>query len=373
MGESDQPFFLTVNLPDAHWPVQNQVQGRPKTTLSEEDVRPMGFIGFDNKRMRGHIRGYYNCMTRLDECVGELLTALDKSGHAENTLVIYIGDHGAQFSRGKIYLNEGGLRIPFMVRWPGNATPGLVSEQMVSTIDLLPTILSAAGVVIPGNVPGHNLAPVLNGESKPIRQYLFGERNSDAAILHFPQRAIRDTRYKLIKTLMPGSQDPASHKYLDDGVSNFSGSPTYKELESADEATKRIYDDWLNPPEYQLFDLEKDPNEFVNLAAEDSMADVKQRLMERLETWQVETDDMLRKPELLNRLTAEVEDCLEKNRRVPQDGWGYLKYLQPKSKSRGLKSRQLDNEPSKCVSLLAQPTCLGSLRDLTRACSIAQR
>ncbi len=337
MGGSNKPFFLTVNLPDAHWPVQNEVEGRPKTLFSADEVRPMGFIGFDNKRMRGHIRGYYNCMRRLDECVGELLAALDKSGKADNTLVIYIGDHGAQFSRGKIYLNEGGLRIPFMIRWPGTTKPGLVSDQLVSTIDLLPTIAAAAGVDVPENLPGINLGPVLrgmDGGSKPIREFLFGERNTDAAILHYPQRAIRDSRYKLIKTLMPGKQDPASHKYLNNGVSNFSGSPRYSELESADEQTKRIYADWLNPPEYQLFDLQVDPHEFDNLSGKESMAKIEKRLIERLERWQIETDDLLRDAELLKKLTAEVEDCLDKNRRVPKQGWRYLKYLHPAIKSK---------------------------------------
>jgi N-sulfoglucosamine sulfohydrolase len=224
-----------------------------------------------------------------------------------------------------------------MIRWPGTTKPGLVSDQLVSTIDLLPTIAAAAGVDVPENLPGINLGPVLrgmDGGSKPIREFLFGERNTDAAILHYPQRAIRDSRYKLIKTLMPGKQDPASHKYLNNGVSNFSGSPRYSELESADEQTKRIYADWLNPPEYQLFDLQVDPHEFDNLSGKESMAKIEKRLIERLERWQIETDDLLRDAELLKKLTAEVEDCLDKNRRVPKQGWRYLKYLHPAIKSK---------------------------------------
>ena len=268
-------------------------------------------------------------MSRLDECVGELLAALQDSGKAENTLVIYIGDHGAQFARGKVFVTEGGLRIPFMIRWPGKAKPGLVSSQMVSTIDLLPTIVSAAGEGIPENVPGLNLAGILKGKEKPIREHLFGERNTDAAIFHYPQRSVRDSRYKLIKTLMPGTEDPAVHKYLVNGASNFRGSPTYEELETADKITRRIYGDWLNPPKYQLFDLENDPSEFVNLADDASMADVRKRLIERLEKWQVDTEDMLRHPKLLAKLTAEVESCLNKKIRVPSGGWGYLNYLNP--------------------------------------------
>jgi len=339
-NDSKKPFFLTVNFPDAHWPVQNEVEDRPRSLLTPKDVRPMDYIHFDNPRMRGHIQGYYNCMSRLDECVGELLAELDKSGKADNTIVIYIGDHGAQFSRGKVFVTEGGLRIPFIVRWPGKAKAGHVSSQMVSTIDLLPTIVKAAGCQIPTNIPGIDLARVFDGNEKSIRKYLFGERNTDAAILHYPQRAIRDSRYKLIKTMLPDRPDPAVEKYLINGASNFRGSPTRKELEQADSATQRIYRQWLNPPEYQLFDLEKDPNEFVNLAEDAAMNDIKQRLITRLEKWQIETNDELRHSELLDKLTNEIDDCLEKKIRVPKGGWKYQKYLNPNNKLQKSKAQQ---------------------------------
>lgn len=66
MRADAQPFFITVNYPDAHWPVQNQVQGRPKTPQGPETVEPMEFIAFDNERMHTPIQGYYNCLQRLD-------------------------------------------------------------------------------------------------------------------------------------------------------------------------------------------------------------------------------------------------------------------------------------------------------------------
>lgn len=331
INASEQPFFLTVNFPDAHWPVQNEVKGRPKNTLDPEQVAPMPYIGFDNQRLRKHLTGFYNCMSRLDECVGELLDVLDKSGKAKNTLVIYLGDHGAQFARGKVFVTEGGLRIPFMVRWPGNVQPGQVSKQMVSTIDLLPTILAAAGCSAPAGLPGFDLASVLNpgtGQTKPLREHLFGERNCDAATLHFPQRAVRDTRYKLIKSLLPNQLDPAAHHCMINGASNFRGSPTYQELEAnGTEETKQAYETWLRPPEYQLYDLHSDPHEFKNLADDPKLAKVKARLIKALEQWQIDTDDKLRFPELLGKLTSEIEHCLKNNIRSPKNGWAYPEYL----------------------------------------------
>lgn len=311
--------------------MQNQVEGRPQKLFGPEEVRPLPYMAFDNARLRGHVQGYYNCMTRLDECVGELLDVLDKSGKTDNTLVSYIGDHGAQFARGKIYVTEGGLRIPFIVRWPGKVKSGHVSQQMISTIDILPTIVTAAGAPMPDGLPGKNLAPIFGGDETPIRDYLFAERNTDASTLHYPQRAVRDNRYKLIKTLLPGTRDPATHNYLINGASNFRGSPTYEELGNASEATQRIYADWLTPPEYQLFDLLTDPNEFVNLADDLPFKSIRSRLTLRLEEWQRETGDRLNDPKLLAKLTAEVEHCLENKIRVPEGGWKYVEYLAPTS------------------------------------------
>ncbi|MDG1872371.1 MAG: sulfatase-like hydrolase/transferase [Mariniblastus sp.] len=329
INQSDKPFFLTVNFPDAHWPVQNVVEGRPANPLHLDDVRPMDYMAFDNPRLRQHVRGFYNCMSRLDECVGDLLDALDASGKSENTLVIYLGDHGAQFARGKIFVTEGGLRIPLIMRWPGKTKRGYTSSQLASTIDLLPTIVSAAGAKIPEGLQGFDLGRVINGNEEPIRNYLFAERNTDAAIFHYPQRAIRDTRYKLTTTMLTDRNDPAVARYLVNGASNFRGSPTREELSGADQATQQIYQTWLKPPEIQLFDLDNDPNERVNLADDIQFKSIKNRLLSRLQKWQIDTDDKLRKPELLAALTQEVDQCLQKNQRVPKGGWQYLTYLAP--------------------------------------------
>ena len=329
INASDKPFFLTVNFPDAHWPVQNEVEGRPQHVISAGQTGAMPYMRFNNDRLRRHLTGFYNCMSRLDECVGELLEELDKSGKADNTLVIYLGDHGAQFARGKVFVTEGGLRIPFIIRWPGKAHPGLISQQLVSTIDLLPTIVTAAGGEVPDHVPGKDLSGVLNGQSEPIRHYLFGERNCDSADLHFPQRAIRDSRYKLIKTLLSDRPDPGAHKCLMNGASNFRGSPTYEELKTAEKTTQVAYDTWLNPPEYQLYDLEEDRHEFFNIASDPDMVEIRKRLIERLDRWQLDTDDRLRLPELLTRLTKENDVCSRLEIRSPIGGWEYTEYLAP--------------------------------------------
>lgn len=329
MSSSDRPFFLTVNLPDAHWPLQNQIGNRPAKILGAEDVGPLPYIGFDNKRLRGHLAGFYNCMSRLDECVGEILHGLEAARKSANTLVIYLGDHGAQFARGKVFVTEGGLRVPLIVRWPNHVRAGAVSNQLVSTIDLLPTLAGVACADVPPGLPGKNLIDVLVGEETSLREYLYGERNSDSADLHFPQRAVRDSRYKVIETLLPDRRDPGAHKCLINGASNFRGSPTYEELRNAPPSTRTAYDTWLEPPQFQLYDLRSDPHEFVNLADVPEMKPVLDRLVRQLRKWQLETLDPLRNPGNLKRLTQEVEECLKLGTRSPRGGWEYLHYLAP--------------------------------------------
>ncbi len=155
----DQPFFLIVNYTDPHayrernaetnevvggWTFLDRAEGIPETLVdpSEEPVFP--FQRIDSPEQRARVAGYYNEVKRLDTGVGLLLKTLERAGHADNTLVIFIGDHGPPFNRGKTTTYEGGLRVPFLVRWPGVSKP-MRSSAMVSTVDILPTILDATG------------------------------------------------------------------------------------------------------------------------------------------------------------------------------------------------------------------------------------
>lgn len=324
---ADQPFFLTVNYPDTHWPFQDQVQGRPEEPVTPEDVAVMPFVAFDNPRIREYAAGYYNCLQRLDECVGELLQVLDESGRADNTLVIYIGDHGPQMARGKIWPLEAGVKVPYLVKWPGVAGKGLRSRELVSTIDFLPTFLEAAGLPPRDELPGSSLVPVLTGEVGEFRQYLAVERNSDVAFLHFPQRAIRDERYKLIWSPLRDRPDPGVECYLDHTHEAYCGCPSREELREAPEQIQATYNTWLNPPEYQLYDLSTDPWEFHDLAGRPEHSEAEQRLRHALQDWMRETHDWITDPAKLARLTAENDAVPLPGRGTPEGGWQYHTYL----------------------------------------------
>ncbi|MGI9474281.1 MAG: sulfatase-like hydrolase/transferase [Rubripirellula sp.] len=330
--ESDDPFFMTVNYPDAHWPLQGKVEGLPTQQVDAEKVKVMSYVGSENERMRKVVQNYYDCMLRLDACVGQLLSELQRSGKADNTLVVFVGDHGAQMARGKVTVYEGGMRVPLIARWPGKIEAGQRTKTLASTIDLLPTFMEAANVASPEGLPGKSLLPVLEGDvEEEFREYLFCERNCDAAHLTFPQRTVRDGRYKLIHTLVQDREDPAARYYRVHGASHWSGSLTDQELEKADDRTRDGYARWLHPPEYQLYDLSLDPDEWHDLSEDPMHAATKQRLSKALQEWQVETDDPLRDPQKLKRLMQETDELNRKQLRSPPAGWQYLQYLRPAS------------------------------------------
>ena len=327
---SDAPFFLTVNYPDAHWPLQGQVDGLPGVRVDPKKIRVMPYVGGDTPRLRGIVRNYYDCMLRLDACVGQLLKQLHETGKTNNTLVVFIGDHGAQMARGKVTAYEGGMRVPYIVRWPGVARPEHRSKALVSTIDLLPTFMDAAGIRGPAGLPGQSLRPLLGGSGAgEFREYLACERNCDAARHTFPQRTIRDTRYKLIYSPVRDREDPAARFYRSHGSPHWSGCLTDKELAGASEQTRAGYARWLNPPEIQLFDLQGDPHEWNDLSDDPRFAKTKARLFDALKQWQVETDDPLADPDRLAMLMKENDAVARAGRRSPEGGWQYLKYLAP--------------------------------------------
>ena len=328
----DEPFFMTVNYPDAHWPLQGKVDGLPETQVDPKLVKVMPYVGDETPRMLEVARNYYNCMLRLDACVGQLLKQLDDSGKADNTLVIFIGDHGAQMARGKVTVYEGGLHVPYIVRWPGVTKAKHRSQALVSTIDLLPTFMDAAGVPVPTGLPGKSLRPVLKGDDatgESFRKYLACERNCDAARHTFPQRTIRDARYKLIHSPVRDREDPAARYYRTHGHAHWSGCLTDKELAGASEQTKVGYARWLKPPEFQLYDLKADPHEWTDLSNDTKHAEAKHRLQTALKEWQADTRDPISDREKLSMLMKENDAVFKVGRRWPKEGWQYLKYMVP--------------------------------------------
>ena len=326
IGQGEQPFFLSVNYPDAHRPFLAQVDGIPEQPLQGAHVEPLEYMGLDSEVLRNDTANYYNSMTRLDRLVGDLLQALSDSGKSDDTLVVYLGDHGADLLRGKRTSFEGGVRIPLIVRWPGIQQPGQVREELVSTLDLMPTFLEVAVASSVTGLAGRSLSPLLAGQTPPWREYLFTEFHLHSNHNYFPQRTARDQRYKLIRNLMPNTVNPG-HAFT---VGRFVGeSEMLDAVNRAPEQVRSAYQAMANPPEYELYDLAADPYEFTNLASDPAHKQTLERLKSKLQQWREETEDPFLDPANTARLKAEIEATRKNGEYERPEGWNYAAYLAP--------------------------------------------
>ncbi|MFT4546784.1 MAG: N-sulfoglucosamine sulfohydrolase [Verrucomicrobiales bacterium] len=349
-ADVDNPFLLTINYPDAHLPMHHlaptgdtgDADTLPKNPVSGDDVTTIPWVGTTSDRLRDQTAGYYNCLRRLDDGIAMVLADLDATGLRDDTLVIYIGDHGAQFSRGKTSVYEAGLRVPMIVRWPG-ATADLPGEfnprtELTSTTDIMPTMLKAAGVAVPTLCSGRALQPLLEGKRLPWRQYIFAHATGSAPSLNYIQLSARDRRFKLISSpfkdasmsdVLKGLPNRCAVAYLG-GKSHFSAGTSQPEIDSAatPQHVKDAYARYLNPPRYELYDLDADPYEWNNLVEDPAMAKTKQRLIAALAAWQA--DPIIADPwialENVERFGTMQEDAIGTNYRGARSFvWDYLK------------------------------------------------
>ena len=268
-----KPFLLIINYADAHRRFIRKSQAGFPTRLVNKPIEPFPWIGSDTPEFREELREYFNCMNRLDEGVGMVLQKLDEAGASNNTLVIYISDHGADFPRGKGSIYENGTRIPMIVNAPKHFAKGKVENGMVSTIDILPTMLRAAEIPVPKHLPGIALQDIDSGKVS-ARKFIHTFTTGSSPNLLYMQFGIRDDRYKLI--------------YNPDRILNRLAESRYKNSKLP--ASQHVQA-FLHPPEFELFDLQEDPHEWKNLANSAKHQEIRQRLLAAMRKFQIEIKD----------------------------------------------------------------------------------
>ena len=283
------PFMLMVNYLDPHRPFRNQIAGHPARPLTPDDVQMPGYLPPADEQLVQDVVGYYNGVSRFDEALGLLMDRMDELGLWGNTIVVVLGDHGAPLPNAKMTVSEAGLRIPLFVHYPGQSEsaeyPGLVS-----TVDLLPTLLRLTGQPAPAYaLPGMDLRQLQDGKVPP-RTYLFAEYTRHVPAQLFPQRTVRDARYKLIYS--PFQDAFAGHT---DGLRTHH-QPTYLRYAAT--------------PEWQLFDLREDPHERLNLIGTPGMDTIRDRLSNELSEWQHSTEDLLLTPAYSQEIRRQIGELL---------------------------------------------------------------
>jgi len=305
-ADRKQPFLLVINYADAHRSFVSKSKHGFPTRQVTAPIAPFSWIGSDTPHLREEIRDYFNCINRLDEGVGMVLDKLDEAGVRDNTLIVYISDHGADFPRGKGSIYENGTRVPMIVNDPKGFSKGKVENGMVSTIDLLPTMLTAAGIPVPDELPGFALQDIDSGKLAP-RQFIHTFTTGSSPNLLYVQFGIRDERYKLV--------------YNPDRSLNRLAESRYKNSQLPED---QYVESFLHPPEYELFDLLDDPDEWKNLADSAAHGEIKQRLMNAMQEFQREIKDPFADKASIATFIAEQKDFQSKPYKKPNFRWPHL-------------------------------------------------
>ena len=192
----EQPFFAVFNPTRTHesgmWPEKT-----PEVTFDPDAIELPPYFP-DTPRVREAMARMYTNIEHNDGVMGQLLDQLEEDGLADNTIVFHWSDHGP-LPRGKRWPYDSGIHIPMIARWPGGLEPGSVSERLVSTVDLGPTVLSLAGVTIPGHMQGQAF---LGDQEAPPRRYVYASRDRHDEAYDMV-RAVRDRRYKYMRHFRP--------------------------------------------------------------------------------------------------------------------------------------------------------------------------
>jgi N-sulfoglucosamine sulfohydrolase len=284
--KSHQPFFAQVNFQETHRKFH-----APKRADPDKVIVPPYYP--DHPVTRRDLAEYLDAASELDRKVGTILAGLAADGLADNTVVIFSGDHGQCHVRGKQFCYEEGLHIPLLIRWPKSLAasapfkPGEVDKRLVEAIDIAPTILAWAGVAKPIKMQGR----VMFGDhADPPREYAFGARDRcDETVFRF--RTVRDDRYRYIRNFTPDRPflQPNAYKERSYPVWNL-----LTELAAENKLTpaQKVLTASTMPAE-ELYDLQADPYEINNLIGSENAEHnaVLLRLRGVLELWIEESAD----------------------------------------------------------------------------------
>jgi N-sulfoglucosamine sulfohydrolase len=280
----DKPFFLWVGFHDPHRPYKGGAIPRPHTPAQ---VRVAPYLA-DTPETRADLALYYDAVARMDGEIGRMLKVLEERKLLENTLVIFLSDNGAPFPREKGTLYDPGTRTPLIFSWPRVIRAGSVFDLgLVSTVDLAPTILEVAGGSPPKAMQGRSFRSMLTDpKSYAGRTYVFSERNWHDCDEH--QRAVRTTRFKLIRTdaytdlpLCTAADIGASPSFLALRAGVRAGRLTVAQKRLFESPRARI----------ELYDLAADPWELRNVADDPRYAKEARELAAVLQEWMEQTGD----------------------------------------------------------------------------------
>ncbi len=300
----DQPFFMWLAALDPH---REYTPGALDPPHSVNDVIVPPHLP-DTPDVREDLRLYYDEIGRLDMYVGKVLAKLKQQGVDDNTLILFISDNGRPFPRDKTTLYDGGIRTPWIVRWPSQIIAGVSTDALVSAVDIAPTFLElargaeAAATDFPSE--GKSFAHVLRQPTRAHREFAFAEDHWHDYEDH--ARSVATQQYKLIRndyTDLPPTPSADAGR----------GLSWQNMLQLFEQNKLPVHQQtcFLAPrPQWELYDLQRDPGELTNLIDDPAYRSVRQRLQAALAKWSEQTQDYIptrRTPDEFDRVTGEPD------------------------------------------------------------------
>ena len=280
-GASDhqQPFFINVNITDPHRPFagsnqpdaeeqserkkqrasKNQANAAPVKMFAENEVVVPPFLE-DIPGVRKEVAQYFSSVRRLDESFTGLLEALKASGQESNTVIAFMSDHGMSFPFAKATIYRNGTWSPLLLKWPGMSKPVINRQDMVNSIDIMPTLLELLEISKPAGMDGRSFLPILRGEKQDARDYLFTYVNTVSSGKAFPGRCIRTKTRAYIWNSWPDGKT----QYKVEAMSGLSFK-AMAEAAARDPKIKARVEQYLFRTPEEFYDTEKDPDERRNL------------------------------------------------------------------------------------------------------------
>lgn len=274
--DKDTPLALFVGTSNPHvtWPMESEVDPASLTL-------PPYLL--DTPMTRAERAAYAQEVVDLDTLLGELRGIVDEH-LGQNVFTLHSSDHGSQWPFGKWNLYDYGTRVPLLATWPGKIKPGSETDAMVSWVDILPTLIEAAGGSADETLDGASFLPVLKGESQTHRERIFTTHTGDKDMNAFPIRSVRTKDWKLIQNLRP---DLAHTNHSDQlrrvGASMFWNEWT--ELYKTDKAAQALIDRYYSRPPFELYHVSEDPWELNNLIDDSQQAERVVQLKAELAAW----------------------------------------------------------------------------------------
>lgn len=284
--EKKKPFFLSANSHDPHRPFvgsRNDTltwgDNMPPVSrqFAPDEVEMLGYLP-DIEKVRKEVAQYYGNVYRCDQNIGAVLKALRESGLEENTVVIFLSDHGAAFpfSKSQCYLNS--TKTPLIVKWPEKIKPGSVdSNHFVTGIDLMPTIMEIAGLPLLPKLDGQSFLPLLQLKKQENREYAYSTFYQIFSKKRYPMRCVQNKDFGYIYNFWADHQMEISG----DATGGLTWRAMIEAAETDPEIAKRVDLYRYRVPE-EFYNFREDPDALHNLANDPVYAEELNKFREKM-------------------------------------------------------------------------------------------